>query len=605
LVGLRLSDNPNAMLEDDFSYFIEIYGINEFGQLQENFAGIPGQPMVVRVVYNVPIITPVLNNIVSNVPVMGQVVMNNELFGQTGSITTGQSVAPPLPAIPTAGPTPTPTQTPTPTTTATVTPGPSPTPVNTPTWTPSPTPNRCDVRFDQTLVGGNQFVFVTGDIGTTVLVTDLTAQNVLGGPIQIPGPFDGHACAGFVTIPVNPPLVGNHILLVESSDGSFDAQPVLPAPPTNTPQPTQTAEPTSTPTEEPTPIGTPTSTSPFILLDPSCGFAPNIQFTIRGFNWPDNLPVNLYWNGSLQSIVASGHGGSFQQTWPIYGVASPRQYTVQAIAGTTIVNQTFTVPCANVTATPTMIVPTSTPVPADLVIGMPELISTPPIEGYQQVQFTAVVTNIGEIDVNQQFYVDFFLDPQDNCFTTNGVRVECSGGYMALTQLAGGASQVITVTARIGFQGANSGDRSVFNMVDTLEVVNENNENNNINGPLIIQVTPGNTPTPTATPSGGSGEISGVVRTLFTSWVPQGRARVYLISVVGGVQTVIGETQSRFDGFYGFYNIPVPQSPTDYYNVVACFDVNNTVRVGRRSELVPTDQFANVYMLTEPACPYD
>ncbi|MCA9982037.1 MAG: pilus assembly protein, partial [Anaerolineales bacterium] len=103
LTGLTLADDPNAKLEDNFSYFIEVYGINEYGQLQENFAGVPGQPVVVRVIYNVPIITPVLNGIVSNVPVMGQVTMNNEPFGQTGSVTTGQSVAPPLPPIPTAG----------------------------------------------------------------------------------------------------------------------------------------------------------------------------------------------------------------------------------------------------------------------------------------------------------------------------------------------------------------------------------------------------------------------------------------------------------------------------------------------------------------------
>ena len=605
LTGLRLDQNPDAILEDDFSYFIEVYGINQFGQLQENFAGIPGQPMVVRVIYNVPIMTPILSGIVRNVPVMGQVVMNNELFGQTGGVTTGQSVAPPLPPIPTAGPTETPTETPTPTTTATSTPGPSPTPTNTPTFTPSPTPDRCNVRFEGVLIQGNQFVAVTGDVGTTVLITDLTDQTIISLAIQLDGPFDNHACEGFRLIPVNPVLIGNHVILVESSDGSFDAQTVLQATPTFTPVPTETPQPTNTFTPEPTEEGTPTPTAPFLLVSPNCGFAPNVQFTVRGFNWPNSSPINLYWNGSLQSIVSSGHGGTFQQTWPIYGVTSPNQYTIQAIAGASNANVTFTVPCANVTPTPTIDVPTATPAPADLIIGMPVLISTPPIDGYKSVAFTAVVTNQGDLDVNQQFYVDFFLDPQADCFTATGVSVQCSGGYMALTELAGGASRAITVTARIGFTGASTDDRTVYNMIDTLEVVSESIETNNVNGPLEVQVTPGNTPTPTATPSGGSGEISGVARTLFTSWVPQGRAIVYLVSVVGGTESVVAETATRFDGFYAFYNVAAPASGADYYNVVACFNVDNGVRVGRRSEIVPTDQFANLYMLAEPACPYN
>lgn len=611
LTGLRLDRSPDAMLEDDFSYFIEIYGINQFGQLQEDFAGIPGQPMVVRVIYNVPIMTPILSGIVRNVPVMGQVIMNNELFGQTGGITAGQSVAPPLPPVPTAGPTETPSPTPTPTTTATSTPGPSPTPTNTPTFTPSPTPVRCNVRFDQVLIQGDQFIGITGDIGTTVLLTDLTGQRIISLAIQLDGPFSGHACEGYRFIPINPPLSGNHVILVESSDGSFDARTVLAATPTNTPVPTDTPEPTNTFTPEPPEEGTPTPIAPFIVVNPNCGFAPNVQFTIRGFNWPDQYPINLYWNDTLQSTVASGHGGSFQQTWPIYGVSSPQQYTVQAVAGAATASQVFTLPCANVTPTPTEDAPTATPVPADLTIGNPVLISTPPIEGYQSVAFTAVITNQGELDVNQQFYVDFFLDPEETCFTATGFRVECSGGYMALTELAAGASRAITVTARFGFQGVAgaSGDpddpRLVFNMVDTLEVVEENDETNNIGGPLEVMVTPGNTPTPTTTPDAGSGEISGVVRTLFTSWVPQGRARVYLIYVDGNTETVVSETETRFDGFYAFYNMPALFNPDQHYNIVACFNVDNAVRVGRRAEIIPTDQFANLYMLPEPACPYN
>ena len=136
------------------------------------------------------------------------------------------------------GPPPTPTNTPVPPTpsntpTPTNTPVPStPTPTNTavpPTATPTntpigPTPTftsipRCDVQFEGEAVAGNNIVFVTGEVGIDVTVTNLTTGLTLGSG-NLGGPFDGHACEGFAGVTLNPPLdsgdIGDVLLVSEN-----------------------------------------------------------------------------------------------------------------------------------------------------------------------------------------------------------------------------------------------------------------------------------------------------------------------------------------------------------------------------------------------------
>ncbi|MBK9051332.1 MAG: hypothetical protein IPL78_10585 [Chloroflexi bacterium] len=158
LTGLPLNDS--GAFEDDYYYIVQIYGVNALGVFQEGYAGLPGQPLAVRVVYNVPIVTPILSDIVENIPVMGQVVVNNELFGQQGNANQGQGLPPSLPPVPTAGPTP--SSTPSPTATPTFTPGPPPTSTTNPTATATPT---CQTQFEGDVVAGDQFVGITGGLG--------------------------------------------------------------------------------------------------------------------------------------------------------------------------------------------------------------------------------------------------------------------------------------------------------------------------------------------------------------------------------------------------------------------------------------------------------
>ncbi|RMG93362.1 MAG: pilus assembly protein, partial [Chloroflexi bacterium] len=112
LSGLPLNEQ-SGQFEDDNYYNIEVWGVDEFGQLQPNFGGIPNNPVVVRVYYRVPIITPFFRPIRESIPVFGQVTMTNESFGQLGGANAGVGVPPPLPPLPTPGVTPSPTFTPT------------------------------------------------------------------------------------------------------------------------------------------------------------------------------------------------------------------------------------------------------------------------------------------------------------------------------------------------------------------------------------------------------------------------------------------------------------------------------------------------------------
>lgn len=606
LTGLNINDDPNAQYEDDNALFIEIYGVDsDDGVLYQDFAGDPGQPMVVRVIYNVPILTPILSNIVTNVPVMGQVTVTNERFGQLGAINEGQSVPVPIPEIPTAGPTETFTPTPTPTTTATSTPGPPPTATSSHTPTPTNTPAICAVRFEDVLYENQPLIPITGEIDTQVTLTDLTDGVVLGGPYTLVGGFNDHFCEGFtqVSLPNGVNLIENHVILLESSDGSFDVEIVQEGFDTPTPPPSATPQPTNTPTNTPPPAS-PTPTGPFIYLDPNCAFGPNIQFRAYGFNWDNNEAVNIYFDGQFYDTIQAGHGGSFARAITKSSVSN-KVYQVVAQSSSATFSASLEVPCPNVTATPTVNASPTPIIPADLIISEPTLVSSPPIIGYEPVTFTVSITNTGNVDVNDLFFVDVFFDPP--VVDPVGIDLSYSAGYRAVSSLAGSASRAITITSDIGFQGSET-NRTVYSMVDSVKQISESVEDNNIGGapsPLNVVITPGAaTPTPAA---GGVDEVSGIVRTRYGNWVPQGRATVYLVLVEPGTssETLIGVTSSQLTtGFYQFLNVEAPPTANDYYKVVACFNIDNEVRVGTRPNVIPTNQFANVYMFTEPTgCP--
>ena len=588
---------PNSPYETDNYYQIEVYTTDENGywDTSQMSAGTAGTPVMVRAVYRVPIVTPMLRPIVSSLVLYGQVIMNNEQFDYLGGSSAGVGLPPPISGPPpTVGPTPTPT--PPPTDTPTSTPGPSPTP------TSSITPIPCQTQFDGTLFHGTTFAGVTGNrAGDSIIIYDLNASSV---PVVIATStlqnISGHTCPAYrFVIPVVPPLVGGHALEVRNGNDNTRATAIVATPPA-----LETATPTFTPTRTPppataTPTPTRTPATPFIIANPSCSQGSPIQFMVEGYNWTNTSAINLYWipqgqAASLQDIIPAGHPPAFQRFWSLNGVPNGT-HTIRAQQGATISNFSFVVPCPNVTATPPTVTATATPNPADLIIGQPILISTPPIVEYQPIDIRVVITNTGSVNVNNQFFVDSFFDPPVSAIYSDTIDILYSSGYRGITTLAGGQSRVITITAPLGFVGGDTGTREIYTVVDSILQIPESNEYNNISQALQVgNVTPAPSPTPVPTLP-GSDRISGIVSAYISTWVPQYRAHVYLVA--GSNIYTVDTAQS---GYYEFNGV----SPGTY-NLVACIDIDTTTYVGALTGIVPPNPFADIWMLSDPAgCPY-
>ncbi len=146
--------------------------------------------------------------------------------------------------------------------------------------------------------------------------------------------------------------------------------------------------------------------------------------------------------------------------------------------------KTITVTAANlhnqVTATHTITLATAV---ADLTIGPLELVSTPPITVLTPVTFRATISNTGNVNVNTPFLVDVFLDP--TIVLTNSIPFSQSSGFQMVSNLAAGASRVVTITADAGF-APQPLTHTVYAMVDSLQQITEADESNNISGPLTV-----------------------------------------------------------------------------------------------------------------------
>lgn len=590
LSGLPI-DEQTTIFEDDNYYNIEVWGVDQSGQLQYDFAGNPSMPVIVRVTYRVPIITPFFRPIIPSIPVFGQETLNNETFGNLGgSGNEGAALPPNLPPVPTPGVTPSPTPSPTPSNTPT--PGPS----NTPTYTA--TPPRCDVEFEGSAVSGNNFVFVTGDVGITVSIVNLTTGQTLGTGTLL-GPFDGHACLGFASINLNPSLTSNEIgnVLLVFQNGvpdNADTTIIVGTPPTSTPTPTVTPVPTNTPTNTPASTNTPTPSAPYLTVSPDCGPGPTVQLNIRGFNWPVNQSVTVFWQGTqnIYQVAANQHTGSVSFVYTRNNVTTGT-YQIQAISGVNGATSTvsFTVPCVNQpTSTPTP-VPSATTAPADLIaVAPPKLISTPPIVAYQPLAFSVVITNTGTEPVDNQFFVDLFLDP--TTILTDRIPLNQTDGYSAVSNLPGGASRVITITSPLGFNNDPT-NHQVYGMVDSVRQISEASETNNITQPLpMSNVTPGPTPTPT-TVGNGVNEVSGFAIIVTEKFIPQYRA---IIKLING-STVIAATSTDINGYYIFNNVPA-----GVYSVSACISIDNEDWYGVLNGIVPPNDLAYIGMFKGP-CP--
>jgi hypothetical protein len=587
----------------DNSYEVFIYGTRDDAPgFQEYFAGGPGQWVNVSVYYRMPLIVPLLGETRSTLAIKGSTTLLNEPFGQLANAEQSVGLPPDIPPVPTAGPTPSPT--PSPSTTPTNTPGPTPTATETPTITPTDEPEICPVRFEGNAIAGNTYLFITGEVGSTVTIIDVDTGVTLGTAKLIAR--NGHFCEGFADFqpsefsPLIEALTEGHLLVATSSDGSFDETFVIGQSPTGSPTPTSTKTPIPTPSSTPTATPTHTPSQPYIILNPTCASGPDVQFVVLGFNWPLGEDINLFWNTSQYQLTVNKnqHNGAFSRVLTITGLANATYSVVAISTNLTTASTNFKVPCAvPPTPTPSTATPTSTPRPADLVmISPPKLLSVPPITAYQPVDFSVIITNTGEVDVNTQFFVDLYFDPT-NVFTSY-IPITESVGFSAVSGLPSGASRVITITAPIGFKNVPN-PHLAYGMVDSVNVpggqIPEPIENNNVSNPAqIAGVIPANTPTPTPTfdPS-GSDFIAGIVQSRVGSqWVPQGRATVALVN---SMSNIIAITEADLNGYYIFNNVSA-----DTYSIFSCIDINGVDYFGLRTGIVPPNPAANVYMLPSP-----
>lgn len=340
--------------------------------------------------------------------------------------------------------------------------------------------------------------------------------------------------------------------------------------------------------ESPTATFTPTPTSipiePYIVAVPDCGPGPNIFFLVQGYNWPVNESITLTWNDNPMIVMqADQHSDNFSFGWTFEGMTSGL-YKVSAISGTSGITASdyYTIPCG-ASITPTV---TQTPEPADLVIGQPILISTPPIITYQPLAFEVPITNTGEVDINTLFFVDLLFDP---------TPVHHSDVYAAVSGLDGNSSMTLTITSTIGLANY-TGPHHITGMVDSLDKITETNEGNNLSPVLEIPLSiPGNTPTNTPVPN-GAGSISGIVRRINVNFIPVERASITVIDETTGIS--IASTYSDENGYYELNNLPDDTT----YTIQACIMIDNSEYFGVRVGKTPVDTFADIY-LNKQQCP--
>ena len=115
-------------------------------------------------------------------------------------------------------------------------------------------------------------------------------------------------------------------------------------------------------------------------------------------------------------------------------------------------------------------------------------------------------------------------------------------------------------------------------MVDTIDqITDEEREDNNLSDQDGIPVTPvANAPTPTIPPTSQDDPFSirGRVKALYSEFVPQQRATVFLrlVPADGSPNQNVDQTFSDANGRYRFFDVPAVTGG-DYYIIEACLEL--------------------------------
>jgi hypothetical protein len=271
-------------------------------------------------------------------------------------------------------------------------------------------------------------------------------------------------------------------------------------------------------------------------------------------------PSTYTWEATDQetAVHSAGLSDIISFTWSIPG---PKTITVTTQNG---VSDTHTM--------------TIDPAPADLTIGELTLLSAPPIVANEPVDFQVTISNTGDVDIDQSFFVDVFLDP--TAVYSTSIPLDQSSGYVAVGSLGAHTSRVITMTTA-GF-ASEPDPHQVYAMVDSVRQMSEGDETNNIAGPLVVNDVGLPLPLITLVPDCGTGpDVQFTV--MGFNWPQNETVNLYwnnalrsivntggstsfsqtwqILSVADGSYTVIGASPGHMAT--AVFTIPCPSAPMD------------------------------------------
>ena len=123
------------------------------------------------------------------------------------------------------------------------------------------------------------------------------------------------------------------------------------------------------------------------------------------------------------------------------------------------------------------------PIGPDLTISDLQIVDPGTLRQDQPFLAQVTISNTGTVDVNSQFFVDFYLNPSQ----TDPFLTAESVGYTAVSSLPAGSQQTLTVTLSGTHQQFNN---ALYAMVDSLNQVTETDETNNVAALLNFDVLP-------------------------------------------------------------------------------------------------------------------
>jgi hypothetical protein len=311
-----------------------------------------------------------------------------------------------------------------------------------------------------------------------------------------------------VIVPNGIPLQGEAIMVNEGLQVGVSAvaQPTFPPTPTLPPQtgvptakPTSTATPTDTPEVTDTPEPTPTPEGPYLLLVPErdqwlleemVENPPQVEL----YNHPDGT-YRLYWNDNCadskpdvyldRSVSTSGGYGEsdlpsgFTYLSADCGVPLPQGEVFSATLKTKEQEGGEWVDVAS--ATVSIYVPFARP---DLIVRDVQFVPAEAVTQGGEFLLGVLVENVGEVDFVGTFDVDIYINPSHEPVLKGLPGVGTAGGSSPKQWWTGtvpkdGGPQVVSYVVNV----PPVGDHSIWAQVDTSDLVDETDDENNIWGP--------------------------------------------------------------------------------------------------------------------------